>query len=60
MFEAPERKEWEYLQAITWFQLADERGLVEARKVVEAELTKLTPEQLTWTKRLKSQLLRRR
>jgi TonB family protein len=60
MFEAPERKEWEYLQAITWFQLAADRGMVEARKVVEAELQKLTPEQIAWTKRLKSQLLRRR
>ena len=60
MFEAPERKEWEYLQAITWFQLAADRGIAEARKVVDAETPKLTPEQVAWTKRLKSQLLRRR
>lgn len=60
MFEAPERKEWEYLQAITWFQLAADRGFTEARKIVDAETPKLTPEQLAWTKRLKSQLLRRR
>jgi len=60
MFEAPERKEWEYLQALTWFQLAADRGLPEARKVVEAETPKLTAEQLTWTRKLKSQLLRRR
>ena len=60
MFEAPDRKEWEYLQAITWFQLAADRGLTEARQVVEAETPKLTPEQLAWTKKLKSQLMRRR
>ena len=47
MFEAPDRKEWEYLQALTWFQLAADRGVADARKVVEEETPKLTAEQLT-------------
>jgi TonB family protein len=48
MFEDPARKEWEYLQAITWFALAADRGVAEARKVVEAETPKLTAEQVDW------------
>jgi TonB family protein len=60
MFEAPDRKEWEYLQAITWFQLAADRGVAEARRIVEAEMPKLTPEQAGWVRRLKTQLGRGR
>ena len=60
MFEDPERKDWEYLQAITWFLLAADRGIAEARRIADAEVPKLTPEQVEWTKRLKTQLLRRR
>ena len=60
MFEAPERKEWEYLQAITWFQLAADRGIGEAKRIVEAELPNLTAEQVEWMKKLKAQLVRRR
>lgn len=61
MFEAPDRKEYEYLQAITWFQLAADRGFGEARRIVEAEVPKLTPQQMDWVKKLKGQLgVRRR
>ena len=60
MFEAPDRKEWEYLQAITWFQLAADRGMAEARRIVETEMPKLTPEQIGWVRRLKTQLVRGR
>ena len=60
MFEAPDRKEWEYLQAITWFVLAADRGVAEARKVVDAEMPKLTAEQVEWVKKLRTQLVRRR
>jgi len=60
MFETPDRKEWEYLQAITWFQLAADRGVSEARKMVEAEIPKLTAEQVEWVKKLRTQLVRRR
>src|SRR5258706_1992625 len=51
MFETPNRKEWEYLQAITWFQLAADRGITEARRIVEAEMPKLTPEQVEWVRK---------
>jgi TonB family protein len=60
MFEAPDRKEWEYLQAITWFVLAADRGVAEARKMVEAETPKLTAEQIEWVKKLRTQLVQRR
>jgi TonB family protein len=60
LFESPERKDWEYLQAITWFELAADRGNGEARRIVEAEVPKLTAEQVDWVNKLKSQLVRRR
>ena len=56
MFEAPERKDWEYLQAVTWFDLAADRGIAEAKRIVEEEFPKLTAEQVEWVGKLKGQL----
>jgi TonB family protein len=60
MIDAPARQEWEYLQGVAWALLAADRGVREARAIVEAEAPKLTPEQVEWARKLRSQLLRRR
>ena len=60
MFEAPERKDWEYLQAVTWFELAADRGIADAKRIVEEERPKLTAEQAEWVGKLKAQLGGRR
>jgi len=33
-----------------WFQLAADRGVADARRIVEVEMPKLTPEQVDWVK----------
>jgi TonB family protein len=60
MLEAEGRQEWEYLQGVAWAMLAADRGVRDARSIVNAETPKLTPEQMEWARKLRAQLLRRR
>jgi len=45
MFDAPNRRDYEYEQALAWFQLAGERGVSEATQIVEREKLNLTASQ---------------
>ncbi len=57
LFNAPDRRERQYIQALAWFQLAAAQNVAEAKKMVELEMPKLTPEQVERVKKLKSQLV---
>ncbi len=59
LYQAPERRERDYLQAIALFQLAAEQGLTEANHLVSSEAPKLTAEQSSWVSTLKSQIVRK-
>ena len=59
LFNAPDRPERDYVQAIAWLQLAGERGVPAARDIVSKEEAKLTPAQLKWVATLKAQLVRK-
>lgn len=45
MFDSPNRPDYEYEQALAWFQLAAGQGVAEAGAVVEREKPNLTPAQ---------------
>jgi TPR repeat protein len=45
MFNAPNRPDYEYEQALAWFQLAGEQGVSEAAQIVEREKPNLTAAQ---------------
>jgi TonB family protein len=45
MFNAPDRQDYEYEQALAWFQLAAANGIRDARQVLDQEKTNLNPAQ---------------
>ena len=45
MFDSPNRQDYEYEQAVAWFQLAADNGVREARALIEREKPNLTLEQ---------------
>jgi TPR repeat protein len=45
MFESPNRRDYEYEQALAWFQLAAANGIPDARQIVDRERTNLNPDQ---------------
>jgi TonB family protein len=55
MFDAPNRRDYEYEQALAWFQLAGERGMSEATQIVEHETPNLTASQEKRIETLKRQ-----
>ena len=55
MFNAPNRRDYEYEQALAWFQLAGERGVSEATQIVEREKPNLTASQQKRIETLKRQ-----
>jgi TonB family protein len=59
MFDAPDRPERDYVQAVAWFQLAGEQGIPEARDIVANEAAKLTSAQTSWLTTLKAQLVQK-
>lgn len=59
LYEAPERRERDYLQAVALFQLAAERGLPQAKELASGEAARLTTEQSRWVETLKKQIVRR-
>lgn len=59
LFEAPDRRESDYMQAIALFQLAAEKGFDVAQEIVSKETPTLTPGQIAWVNTLKGQLVRK-
>ena len=59
LLDSPQRRESDWLQAIAWFELAENHKLAEAREMARSEEAKLTPEQTKWVARLRDQLERR-
>ena len=53
------REERDFLQAIAWLELAAEDRNEEARLILDQEHTELTPKQISWVNKLKSQLIQR-
>ncbi len=59
LYNAQERPERDYLQAIALFQLAAEQGLPDAQQLASLEGPKLTGEQSGWVATLKRQIVRK-
>lgn len=53
------REERDFLQAIAWLELAAEDRNDEARLLLDQEHAALTPQQVSWVKKLKTQLVQR-
>ena len=56
LFDKPDREERDYLQAITWLELASERGDAQAKLMLDPEQFSLTETQADWVERLKRQI----
>lgn len=59
LYDAPERRERDYLQAIALFQLAAEQNLAEAKPLASRETPKLTAEQSIWVASLKQKIVQK-
>jgi len=59
LYDAPDRRERDYLQAIALFQLAAEQNFAQAEPLVSSEAPKLTAEQSNWVTSLKRQIVRK-
>jgi hypothetical protein len=55
--DRPDREDRDYLQAIAWLELADEKGDPQARVWLDQERSGLSAAQLEWVKKLKAQFL---
>jgi TPR repeat protein len=56
---APNRREYEYLQALAFLQLAAEQNVPQATQIVARESSKLTGEQSGWDTRIKAQIVQK-
>ncbi len=59
LLQSTTREERDFLQAIAWLELAAEDRNDEARLILDQEQLALTPEQVSWIKKLKTQLVQR-
>jgi TonB family protein len=59
LLNAPDRPERDYVEAVAWFQLAGEQGILDATDNAAKEAVNLTPAQTTWVSALKAQLVRK-
>ena len=59
LLENAPREERDFLQAIAWLELAAEDRNDEARLILDQEHVSLSPEQLSWVKKLKTQLVQK-
>ena len=59
LFNAPNRPERDYIQAVAWFQLAGDQGITEAKEIALMEVAKFTPAQTNWLTTLKPQLVQK-
>jgi hypothetical protein len=57
LLDSAPKEERDYLQAIAWLQLAAEDRNDEARLILDQQRTPLSPQQISWVKKLKSQLV---
>jgi TonB family protein len=57
LLDRPDREDRDYLQALAWLELADEKGDPQARPLLEHERPGLSSAQIDWVKRLKEQFL---
>jgi len=55
LFDAPDRPDYEYEQALAWFSLAADHGIAGDREVVDRETAGLTPAQRKTIAALKRQ-----
>ncbi len=56
LLDSPEHKKRDWLQAVAWLELAEDHNLAAARRIVEPEVAKLTPQEAKSLARLESQL----
>jgi TonB family protein len=56
LLDKPDREERDYLQAIAWLELADEKGDPLARLLLDPERGGLTESQIAWVDKLKAQI----
>lgn len=54
--DKPDREERDYMQAIAWLELANEKGDAQARPLLERERPGLSAEQIEWVEKLKEQI----
>jgi TPR repeat protein len=59
LYDAKDRRERDYLLAISLFQLAAQQGMAEAREAASTEEPRLTAEQIRWVSTLRSQIVRK-
>lgn len=59
LFNAPDRPERDYVQAVAWYRLAGDQGIAEANEIAQREVSKFTPAQMKWMTTLKAQLVRK-
>ena len=59
LLENAAREERDFLQAIAWLELAAEDRNDEAKLILAQEQTPLSPQQISWVKKLKAQLVQR-
>ena len=59
LYDSPERKERDYLQAVALFELAAGQGLTEAKELAAKEVPQLTPEQTAWVAKLEHQIVQK-
>jgi TPR repeat protein len=59
LLENASREERDFLQAIAWLELAAEDRNDEARLLLSQEQKALTPKQVSWVEKLKSQLVQK-
>ena len=59
LFNAPNRPERDYIQAVAWFQLAGDQGITDAKEIALMEVAKFTTAQTNWLTTLKAQLVQK-
>ena len=57
LLDRPDREDRDYLQAIAWLELADDKRDPQARPLLDHELPGLSAAQVDWVRRLKEQFL---
>jgi uncharacterized protein len=58
LLDRPDRQERDFIHAVAWLELARDRGSMHARMMLEEQRTDLTPKQIAWVGKLKTQFVR--
>jgi TPR repeat protein len=59
LYEGSNRRERDYVQAVALFELAEEQGIAEAKRLAGQESARLTEEQRKWVASIKQQIVRK-